>query len=71
MLWKRDLNAEFKVPQDFFGTATTPLIEKDLLIINVGAPGGPTVAAFDKNNGKCFWGAGDDWGPSYASPDRR
>jgi outer membrane protein assembly factor BamB len=68
ILWKRDLNAEFKVPQDFFGTATTPLIEKDLLIINIGAPGGPTVAAFDKNNGKMLWGAGDEWGPSYASP---
>lgn len=38
--WKRDINAEFKVPQDFFGTASTPLLEGDLLILNVGAPGG-------------------------------
>jgi outer membrane protein assembly factor BamB len=68
ILWKRDLAAEFKVPQDFFGTASTPLLEKDLLIINVGAPGGPTVAAFNKNDGKMVWGAGDQWGPSYASP---
>jgi len=66
--WKRDLSAEFKVPQDFFGTASTPLIEGDLLIINVGAPHGPTVAAFDKLTGKMVWGAGDQWGPSYASP---
>jgi outer membrane protein assembly factor BamB len=66
--WKRDLAAEFKVPQDFFGTASTPLIEGDLLIITVGAPGGPTVAAFDKRSGKMAWGAGDQWGPSYASP---
>jgi len=68
VLWKRDLAADFKVPQDFFGTATTPLLEKDLLIINIGAPGGPTVAAFDKNNGRLAWGAGEEWGPSYASP---
>jgi outer membrane protein assembly factor BamB len=68
ILWRRDLSAEFKVPQDFFGTATTPLIENDLLIINVGAPGGPTVAAFDKTNGKMAWGAGSEWGPSYATP---
>jgi outer membrane protein assembly factor BamB len=68
LVWKRDLNAEFNVPQDFFGTATTPLIEGDLLILNVGAPGGPTVAAFDKTNGKMRWGAGEEWGPSYASP---
>jgi outer membrane protein assembly factor BamB len=66
--WKRDVRAEFKVPQDFFGTAGTPLIEGDLLIINVGAPGGPSVAAFHKLTGKMVWGAGDKWGPSYASP---
>ncbi len=66
--WKRDVNAEFKVPQDFFGTAATPLIEGDLLILNVGAPGGPTVAAFHKTTGKVVWGAGNEWGPSYASP---
>ena len=52
--WKRDLSAEFKVPQDFFGTATTPLIEGELLIINVGAPRGPTVAAFHKVTEKWF-----------------
>ena len=66
--WKRDIAAEFKVPQDFFGTATTPLVEGDLLIINVGAPNGPSVAAFDKRSGKMVWGAGREWGPSYASP---
>jgi hypothetical protein len=56
LYWKRDLAAEFKVPQDFFGTATTPLIEGDLLIINMGAPRGPTVAAFHKVTGKMVWG---------------
>ena len=68
VLWKRDISAEFKVNQDFFGTTSTPLIEGDHLIINVGAPGGPTVAAFDKRDGKMVWGAGRQWGPSYASP---
>ncbi|MCC6392208.1 MAG: PQQ-like beta-propeller repeat protein [Bryobacterales bacterium] len=68
LYWKRDLAVEFKVPQDFFGTATTPLIEGGLLIINVGAPGGPMVAAFDKISGRMVWGAGKEWGPSYASP---
>src|SRR5436190_21790266 len=66
--WKRDLRAEFKLPQDFFGVASTPLIEGDLLIVNLGAPGGPSVAAFDKKTGKLVWGAGDQWGASYASP---
>ncbi|MEO7652942.1 MAG: PQQ-binding-like beta-propeller repeat protein [Bryobacteraceae bacterium] len=66
--WKRDISAEFKVPQDFFGIATTPLIQGDLLIVNIGAPRGPTVAALHKVTGKMVWGAGNEWGPSYASP---
>lgn len=68
LVWSRDLATEFKVPQDFFGVASTPLIEGDLLIVNVGAPGGPEVAAFDKRIGRMQWGVGDQWGPSYASP---
>ncbi|MCA9414059.1 MAG: PQQ-binding-like beta-propeller repeat protein, partial [Candidatus Omnitrophica bacterium] len=66
--WERNLGGEFKVPQDFFGVASTPLIEGNLLIVNVGAPGGPCVAAFDKMDGEMIWGVGDQWGPSYASP---
>lgn len=66
--WQRDLAREFRVPQDFFGTSTTPLIEGDLLIINVGASGGPCVAAFETRTGRMAWGAGERWGPSYASP---
>jgi outer membrane protein assembly factor BamB len=66
--WKRDLTTEFHVPQDFFGVASTPLIEGDLLVINIGAPGGPCVAAFNKQNGRLVWGTDDLWGPSYSSP---
>jgi outer membrane protein assembly factor BamB len=68
VFWKRALRTEFRVPQDFFGVASTPLIEGDLLIINIGAPGGPCVAGFDKRTGRLVWGSGDAWGPSYASP---
>jgi outer membrane protein assembly factor BamB len=68
VLWARDILSEFKVPQDFFGVASTPLVEKDKLIVTVGAPGGPTVAAFNKMTGKLIWGAGEDWGAGYASP---
>jgi outer membrane protein assembly factor BamB len=68
VLWKRDLRTEYKVTQDFFGTATSPLVEGALLIVNVGARGGPTAVAFDKTTGKEVWRAGRQWGPSYASP---
>ena len=68
LYWKRDIAAEFKVPQDFFGVATNPLIDGERLILNVGAPKGPCVAAFDKATGRMLWGAGDQWGASYATP---
>ena len=68
VVWKRDLRAEYRVPQDFFGTSSTPLIEGGLLLVNVGAPGGPCVAAFDTATGREAWRAGTEWGPSYASP---
>ena len=68
LVWKRDLRADYKVRQDFFGTASTPLVEGKLLIVNVGAPGGPCVAGLDKATGREAWRAGTQWGPSYASP---
>ena len=54
--------------QDYFGTASTPLVDSGLLIINVGAPGGPCVVALDGATGREVWRAGIEWGPSYASP---
>jgi outer membrane protein assembly factor BamB len=68
VVWKRDLRATYKVRQDFFGTGSTPLIEGRLLIVNVGAPGGPCVVGFDRRTGREVWRAGKRWGPSYASP---
>ncbi|MBL8238019.1 MAG: PQQ-like beta-propeller repeat protein [Bryobacterales bacterium] len=68
VLWRRQLRDEFKVPQDFFGVASTPLVEGEVLIVNVGAPGGPCVIGLDKRTGQMRWGAGAEWGGSYASP---
>ncbi len=67
-LWVMDTRSAYQAAQDFFGVATTPLLEGDLLIVNVGAPGGPCVVALDKLTGEEVWRAGDQWGPSYASP---
>jgi outer membrane protein assembly factor BamB len=68
LVWRRNIAADYKVPQDFFGTASTPLIEGPLLIHNAGAPGGPCVVGLDKGTGREVWRAGREWGPSYASP---
>lgn len=66
--WRRHINEEFRLQQNFFGCGTTPLVEGDKVIVNVGATGGPTVAAFDVETGKMVWGAGAEWGQSYAAP---
>lgn len=68
IVWKRDLNAEFGIEQNYFGVVSSPLVMGDLLIQNLGAPGGPCVVAFDKHTGKILWGAGSEWGASCASP---
>jgi outer membrane protein assembly factor BamB len=64
----RDLGAEFELAQNFFGCGATPLVEADKVIVNVGARGGPTVAAFNLKTGRMVWGAGKEWGQSYAAP---
>lgn len=68
LVWQRDLKAEFGLSLDFFGVGATPLLEGDSIVVNIGSPEGPSVTAFDKNTGKLLWGAGNEWGASYASP---
>jgi len=65
--WKRDVLEDYKLTPNFFGVGSTPLVEGDKLIVNVGAKGA-CVVAFDVADGKELWRAGDAWGPSYASP---
>ena len=67
--WMRDLNKDFNIKQAFFGVSATPLVEGDLLIINVGTPGDDAcVVGINKNTGQTVWQANDEWGASYASP---
>lgn len=68
LIWKRRIGDDYKVKQDFFGTGSTPLVEGNLLIVNVGAPGGPCAVGLEKTTGYEVWRAGKEWGPSYASP---
>ena len=69
VIWERNINLDFGVSQDFFGTVGTPLLQGNLLILNVGGRQGPCVVAFHKMTGRAVWTAGKNkWGPSYASP---
>ncbi len=79
LVWKVDTKADFGIVQNFFGIASVPAIEGDLLIVHVGGspPGsemGPrlkgnssAVVAFDKLTGKVRYRISDELA-SYASP---
>jgi outer membrane protein assembly factor BamB len=81
LLWKVDTFAEFGVIQNFFGVGSTPVVEGDLLIAQVGGSpktserfptldqegNGSGIVAFDKYNGKVRY-KGTDEMASYAVP---
>jgi outer membrane protein assembly factor BamB len=80
-LWRVDTFADFGVVANFFGVGSTPVIERDLLITQVGGspPGSPHIltgrvkgkdsgiVAFDKYTGKVKYKITDELA-SYSSP---
>ena len=81
VLWELDTHGAYGVQQNFFGVASSPWIEDDLLIVAVGGspagapnihsgrvkPNGTALVAFDKRSGEERYRLGDDLA-SYASP---
>jgi outer membrane protein assembly factor BamB len=81
MLWKVDTKAEFNVVQNFFGVASTPVVEGDLLLVQVGGAAkggnsadfmrlkgnGTALVAFNKHTGKVVYKTGDELA-SYSVP---
>ena len=81
LVWKRDTAKEFGVQQNFFGVGSTPIIEGDLLIAQVGGspadsppitsgvvkPNGTGIVAFDKRTGKIKYKIANELA-SYAGP---
>jgi outer membrane protein assembly factor BamB len=65
-LWSRSLTKEYKTPLGYFGVATSPVVEQNLVLVNVGGKNAGIVA-FDLESGKEVWKATND-PPSYASP---
>jgi outer membrane protein assembly factor BamB len=67
-IWSRSLTKEYKTPLGYFGVGTSPVVEQNLVLINVGGKNAGTgIVAFDLDNGKEAWRATDD-PPSYSSP---
>jgi outer membrane protein assembly factor BamB len=54
-VWARDVAKDFFVPQHFFGTGCTPILEGDLLIVLVGGQPNSGVVAFRATTGEVMW----------------
>ena len=65
--WSIDTKQRFGTTRGFFGMASSPLVEGDAVLLNVGGKDGAGIVAFDKNDGKVLWKATDDQA-SYSSP---
>jgi outer membrane protein assembly factor BamB len=67
-VWSRRLVKEYQVPRSFFGVGTSPLVERNLVLVNVGGKEKDAgIVAFHKDTGKEVWRATQD-GASYSSP---
>jgi outer membrane protein assembly factor BamB len=64
-LWEVDTKARFQSDKGFFGAACSPLVEGNLVLLNLG--GGAGVAAFATDTGKLVWKVTDDEA-GYSSP---
>lgn len=56
-VWARDVQAEFKLPQWFFGIGCSPVLEGNLIIALVGGQPNSGVVAFNKDTGETVWEA--------------
>ena len=66
-IWSRNVLKEFKASDGYFGCGSSPLVEADKLLLNVGGPGGAGIVALALADGKTLWQATDE-AASYSSP---
>ncbi|MEX2188184.1 MAG: PQQ-binding-like beta-propeller repeat protein [Pirellulales bacterium] len=66
-LWIRHLSQDFEIPDSYFGAGSTPLVEGENLLVNVGGRGRAGIVAFRLGDGKTAWQATDEVA-SYSAP---
>ena len=65
--WHQDLNSTFNVRMPIWGLACSPLIDGELVILQIGGDNGACLVGLDRITGKMRWKALDDEA-SYSSP---
>lgn len=67
-VWARDTHAEFRAGEGYFGAGSSPIVEGDKVIVNVGgAKAGAGIVAFSLETGNPVWKAMNE-AASYSSP---
>ena len=66
-LWEHDFVGEFGSNIPGFGFCTSPLVEGDLLLAEVGGEDNKSIVAFDKESGRIVWSTHTDRA-GYSSP---
>jgi outer membrane protein assembly factor BamB len=69
VLWNRPTHQEFGAPVGYFGAGSSPLVDGNKVIVNVGGPKGAGVVAFDAATGRTIWQSTDELA-SYSAPIR-
>lgn len=67
VIWQRDLRSEYDIQMPIWGIASSPLIYKDSVILQVSGANGACMVAFNKSSGKEVWRALDERA-GYSSP---
>lgn len=55
IVWQKDLQEEFDLPEWFFGVGCTPIYHDGILIVLVGGQPNSGVVAFDVTSGSVLW----------------
>ncbi len=67
LIWRKDFSKQYPETSPLYGTAMSPVVEKNLLIAHVGGPDKGALMAFDVETGAVKWSYEAD-GPAYSSP---
>ena len=67
VLWSKDLYTEYKIKMPIWAIAASPLVEKGLVILQIGGKDNACLIAFDKVTGEEKWRALGDRA-SYSAP---
>ena len=66
-VWSHDLQRKFGSKMPRWGFSTSPLVDGELLLVEVGGKGGKSIVAFNKNSGDVIWSSHKDK-LGYSSP---